>query len=40
MTANTKLIQDIAAALVAHHGDEATEWLECGGGANVAWAFR
>ena len=36
MTVNTKLIQDIAAALVAHHGDEATEWLDGGGRANVA----
>ena len=36
MTANTKLIQAIAGALVAEHGEEATEWLEGGGRANVA----
>ena len=35
MTANTKLIGAIA-ALVADHGEEATEWLEGGGRANVA----
>ena len=36
MTANTKLIQAIAGALVAEHGDETTEWLDGGGRANVA----
>ena len=36
MTANTKLIQAIAGALVAEHGEEATEWLDGGGRANVA----
>ena len=36
MTANTKLIGAIASALFAEHGEEATEWLEGGGRANVA----
>ena len=36
MTANTKLIHVIAGALVAEHGEEATEWLDGGGRANVA----
>ena len=36
MTANTKLIQSIAGALIAEHGEEATEWLDGGGRANVA----
>ena len=36
MTANTKLIQAIAGALVAEHGEEGAEWLECGGRASVA----
>ena len=35
MTANTKLIHAIADALVGEYGEEATEWLECGGRANV-----
>ena len=36
MTANTELIGAIAGALVADHGEEATEWLDGGGRANVA----
>ena len=36
MTSNTKLIGAIASALVAEHGEAATEWLEGGGRANVA----
>ena len=36
MTVDTKLIHVIAGALVAEHGEEATEWLEDGGRANVA----
>ena len=35
MTANTKLIHAIADALIAEHGEEATQWLEDGGRANV-----
>ena len=35
MTANTKLIQAIADALFCEYGEEATEWLEHGGRANV-----
>ena len=36
MTTSTRLIDAIAGALVAEHGEEATEWLDGGGRANVA----
>ena len=35
MTANTKLIQVIADALIGEYDEEATEWLEDGGRANI-----
>ena len=35
MTANTNLIHAIADALIEAHGQDATEWLECGGRAAV-----
>ena len=35
MTANTKLIDAIAGGLIAEHGEEAAEWLDGGGRANV-----
>ena len=35
MTANTKLTHVIADALIGAYGEEATEWLEDGGRANV-----
>ena len=35
MTANTKLIDAISGALIAEHGEDATEWLGGGGRANV-----
>ena len=35
MTANTNLIHAIADALIEAHGQDATEWLECGGRATV-----
>ena len=35
MTANTKLIQVIADALIGEYEEEATEWLEDGGRANI-----
>ena len=35
MTPNTKLIHAIADALIEAHGQDATEWLECGGRAAV-----
>ena len=35
MTANTKLIQAIADALIGEYDEEATEWLEDGGRANI-----
>ena len=35
MTANTKLIHAIADALIAEYDEEATEWLEDGGRANI-----
>ena len=35
MTANTNLIHAIADALVGEYGEEATQWLEDGGRANV-----
>jgi len=35
MTANTKLIQAIADVLIGEYGEDATEWLEGGGRANV-----
>ena len=31
MNANTQLIHVIADALIEAHGEDATEWLECGG---------
>ena len=39
MTANTKLIGATVSALVAEHGEEATEWLDGGGRANVTRAI-
>ena len=35
MTANTKLIHAIADALIGEYDEEATEWLEDGGRANI-----
>ena len=35
MTANTNLIHAIADALIEAHGQDATEWVECGGRAAV-----
>ena len=35
MMASTKLIHAIANALIAEYGEEATDWLEDGGRANV-----
>ena len=35
MTASTKLVRAIANALIAEYGEEATDWLEDGGCANV-----
>ena len=35
MNANTHLIHAIADALIEAHGEDATEWLECGGRAAV-----
>ena len=35
MTANIHLIDAIADALIEAHGEDATEWLECGGRAEV-----
>ena len=35
MTMNTHLIHAIADALIEAHGQDATEWLECGGRAVV-----
>ena len=35
MTANIHLIHAIADALIEAHGEDATEWLECGGRAEV-----
>ena len=35
MNANTHLVQAIADALIEAHGEDATEWLECGGRAEV-----
>ena len=35
MTTNTNLIHAIADALIETHGQDGTEWLECGGRAKV-----
>jgi len=35
MNANTHLVHAIADALIEAHGEDATEWLECGGRAEV-----
>ena len=35
MTANTKLIHAIADALIGEYDEEAIEWLEDGGRANI-----
>ena len=35
MTANTKLIDAISGALIAQHGEDAAQWLDGGGRANV-----
>ena len=35
MTANTKLIHAIVDGLIGEYGEDATEWLDDGGRANV-----
>ena len=35
MTTNTNLIHAIAGALIETHGQDGTEWIECGGRAKV-----
>ena len=35
MTVNTKLIHAIVGGLIGEYGEDATEWLEHGGRANV-----